>query len=121
MIGQVFELITNNFLFKPKPGEGYKKNDHHLSMLIETLGKIPKNIALGGKKSRNFFNKGGSLINIKDVEENCEPISKILHKEFELSKKDSQEIEDFLKPMLEYDPKKRISARKALEHPWLWS
>ena len=54
-----FELLTNAFLFKPQRGENYKKNEDHLSLMIETLGKMPKNFALSGKNSRDFFNKNG--------------------------------------------------------------
>ena len=30
----VFEMLTNNFLFKPKKGEGYGKSDDHLALMI---------------------------------------------------------------------------------------
>jgi hypothetical protein len=33
--------------------------------MIETLGPIPKKLALSGKKSRKYFNKDGELLNIK--------------------------------------------------------
>lgn len=72
-------------MFKPKPGEGYKKNDHHICMMMETLGKWPKHFALSGKRSKDFFNKSGNLINIKDVEPDSEPISKILMEDFDFS------------------------------------
>ena len=49
------------------------------------------------------------------------PINEILVDDFDFEEKESLAIEDFLLPMLEYDPKKRISAVEALRHPWLWS
>ncbi|KRX00352.1 Protein kinase-like domain [Pseudocohnilembus persalinus] len=116
----VFELITNIYLFKPKKTDEYKKSDHHLCMIQETIGKFPKQFALSGKKSRNYFNKQGQLLRIKDVEELIDPIHKILHEDFELDLEESKKIEEFLLPMLEIDPKKRINAKQALEHPWLW-
>lgn len=61
----VFELLTNNYLFKPKKGPGFGKSDDHLALMIETLGKMNKNLALGGKKSREYFNKNGQLIRVK--------------------------------------------------------
>ena len=61
----VFEMLTNSFLFKPYPGEGFKKNDDHLCMMQEVLGKFPKSFALSGKKSRDFFNKNGVLMKKK--------------------------------------------------------
>jgi serine/threonine-protein kinase SRPK1 len=29
------------------------------------------------------------------------------------------DIDDFLTPMLAFEPKKRVTAREALAHPWL--
>jgi hypothetical protein len=52
----VFEMLTNNFLFKPdKHSNKYSADDDHLALIIETLGKIPKNIALNGKDSKVFY------------------------------------------------------------------
>ena len=67
----VFELLTNSFLFKPHKGEGYKKNEDHLNLMQEALGKIPKNFALSGKRSREFFNKNGVLLHIKSDSFKC--------------------------------------------------
>lgn len=49
------------------------------------------------------------------------PIHELLFHEYDFSEKEALSVESFLMPMLEYDPKKRISAREALRHPWLWS
>lgn len=49
------------------------------------------------------------------------PLREILIDEYDFDEKDALAIEDFLLPMLEYEPKKRISAKDALKHPWLWS
>jgi serine/threonine-protein kinase SRPK3 len=48
----LFELITGDFLFEPRKGESYSKNDDHLAQVIELLGKIPKKFALSGRYSR---------------------------------------------------------------------
>lgn len=51
----VFEMLTNNFLFKPdKHSHKYTADDDHLAQIQETLGKIPKKIALSGKDSKVF-------------------------------------------------------------------
>lgn len=115
----VFEMLTNTFLFKPRKGEDYGKNEDHLALMIETLGKIPKNWALSGKKSRKFFNKNGQLIRIKNIKEYR--IKEILIHDFSFDEKEAAEIEEFLMPMLEFDPKKRIDARTALQSKWLWT
>lgn len=114
----VFEMLTNSFLFKPKKGEDYGKNDDHLALMMETLGKIPKSFALGGKRSREFFNKNGQLIRIKHIKDFS--ISEILIQDFKFEDEEAKKVENFLRPMLEYDPKKRIDARTALKSKWLW-
>ena len=45
----------------------------------------------------------------------------MLVQDFKFKKKDAQEIEEFLLPMLEYDPKKRVNALEVLKHKWLWN
>lgn len=44
----VFELMTNNFLFKPKKMEGISKDEDHLYKMLEVLGPMSKEFALGG-------------------------------------------------------------------------
>ena len=61
----VYELLTNEYLFKPRKGKGYKKSEDHLAQMQEVLGKMSKKFALGGTYSRDFFNKNGQLTNIK--------------------------------------------------------
>ncbi|CAD8194694.1 unnamed protein product [Paramecium pentaurelia] len=115
----VFELLTNDYLFKPRKGKGFKKSEDHLAQMMEVLGKMNKKWALSGSNSREFFNKTGQLINIKDLHPTS--ISKILMTDYGFSYSDANQIEDFLVPMLAFEPKKRITARQALQHPWLWS
>ena len=38
---------------------------------------------------------------------------------YKFSEKDSQDIADFLLPMLAYEPAKRATAQQMLTHPWL--
>jgi serine/threonine protein kinase len=114
----IFELLTGDFLFKPskdRPNE--PKNEKHIALMIATLGPIPKKITQKGKWSRVMFNKNGKLLNCKVPE--AYPISAILEEEYDFSPQDAIEIEEFLKPMLEWEIEKRISAKDALSLPWL--
>ena len=52
----IFELITGDFLFEPRKGETYSKNDDHLAQIMELLGKMPGKIALSGRYSKVNFN-----------------------------------------------------------------
>ena len=34
----IFELVTGEYLFDPKKGKTYRKNDDHLALITETIG-----------------------------------------------------------------------------------
>lgn len=58
---QAFELATGDYLFEPNSGENFSRNDDHLAHIIELLGPIPREICLGGEKSRRYFNRRGAF------------------------------------------------------------
>ena len=64
----IFELITGDFLFEPRKGDNYSKNDDHLAQIIELLGKMPKKFSQAGKYSKKYFNKNGTLRRIKGLQ-----------------------------------------------------
>lgn len=55
----IFEMATGDFLFEPRKGEKYGKNDDHLAQMMELLGRMPKSLALSGIRSRKFFSSAG--------------------------------------------------------------
>ena len=113
----VFELATGDFLFEPRKGETFSKNDDHLAQIIELVGKMPKNFALCGENSKKYFNKWGKLRRIKKL--NYYPLEKVLTNKYNFKKDEAKALSDFLMPMLEYYPYKRATARELLRHPWL--
>lgn len=64
----IFELITGDFLFEPRKGDSYSKNDDHLAQIIELLGKMPNKFAFCGRYSKKYFNKNGNLKRIKGLQ-----------------------------------------------------
>ena len=42
----IFEMVTGDFLFEPRKGNNYDKDDDHLAQMMELLGRMPKNLAL---------------------------------------------------------------------------
>ncbi|KAM9510744.1 SRSF protein kinase 3-like [Guaruba guarouba] len=52
-----FELATGDYLFEPHSGEDYSRDEDHIAHVIELLGEIPRHVALGGRFSREFFNR----------------------------------------------------------------
>lgn len=40
----VFELVTGDLLFEPKSGKDYDRDEDHLALMMELLGRIPKKV-----------------------------------------------------------------------------
>ena len=113
----VFELVTGDFLFQPEKGDTFTKNDDHVAKFIYTLGKMPKNFAKRGEYYNKFFTKEGKLRRIKNRK--FIGLKDILVKKYHFKEFEAQALTDFLMPMLEFYPERRISARELLRHPWL--
>ena len=113
----IFELATGDLLFDPRTGDGYDRNEDHLALIMELLGPIPKSIALGGKHSKDYFNRHGELRHIHKLQ--LWPLDAVLEEKYHFSKQDAQSLTSFLLPMLSYDLKSRITAKEALKHSWL--
>jgi len=112
-----FELLTGDLLFDPREGGNYDRDEDHLAMFQELLGKIPKKIALGGKYSKKFFDRKGNLKHIKQLK--FWPVEEVLHEKYHFSVREAQEISNFVLPLLEYDAKERATAFECLQHDWL--
>jgi hypothetical protein len=112
-----FELLTGDLLFDPRAGEDYDRDEDHLAMFQELLGKIPKRLALEGKYSKNFFDKKGNLKRIKQLK--FWPIQDVLKEKYHFPPEEAQAVADFMVPLLDFDPKTRATALEALQSDWL--
>ena len=118
----VFELITGDFLFNPRPGQGYKKNDDHLALFMEMLGPMPKNMAMQGNMFDHYFQKNPStgkyifrrIHDLKQVD-----LRRLLIYRYQIKPKESEMLADFLLKILKWHPKDRPTAQSMLSHPWL--
>uniref|UniRef100_A0A8C2ETJ4 non-specific serine/threonine protein kinase n=1 Tax=Cyprinus carpio TaxID=7962 RepID=A0A8C2ETJ4_CYPCA len=112
-----FELATGDYLFEPHSGEDYSRDEDHIALIMELLGKIPHKIMPAGKYSREFFSKKGELRHITKLK----PWSlfDVLVEKYGWSAEDAGHFTHFLLPMLEMVPEKRASASECLNHPWL--
>lgn len=87
------------------------------NVTLKTL--IPRQIALGGRYSRDFFNRYGDLRHIRRLR--FWPMNKVLMEKYEFSEQDATELADFLVPILDFVPEKRPTAAQCLLHPWISS
>uniref|UniRef100_A0AAY5EXY3 non-specific serine/threonine protein kinase n=1 Tax=Electrophorus electricus TaxID=8005 RepID=A0AAY5EXY3_ELEEL len=112
-----FELATGDYLFEPHSGEDYSRDEDHIALIMELLGKVPRKVIAAGKYSREFFSKKGELRHITKLK----PWSlfDVLLEKYGWSAEDAGHFTHFLLPMLEMVPEKRASARDCLNHPWL--
>jgi serine/threonine-protein kinase SRPK3 len=90
----VFELLTGDFLFEPRKGYYYDKDDDHLAQMVELLGPMPKNFALSGKNSRRFFDSSGHLRRIRGL--NYWPLHRVLTEKYRFRREESEALADFL-------------------------
>ncbi len=102
-------MITGDFLFEPRKGANYDKDDDHLAQMMELLGRMPKNLALSGKQSAKYFDSSGSLRNIRGL--NYWPLSKVLVEKYRIKESEAVALADFLLPMIQWYPHKRATAR----------
>ncbi|VVB10810.1 unnamed protein product [Arabis nemorensis] len=112
-----FELATGDVLFDPHSGDNYDRDEDHLALMMELLGMMPRKIALGGRYSRDFFNRQGELRHIRQLR--FWPISKVLKEKYDFSEQNANAMADFLNPILEFVPEKRPTAAQCLTHPWI--
>lgn len=104
----IFEMITGDFLFEPRKGQNYDKDDDHLAQMMELLGRMPKNLALSGKNSRKFFDSRGNLRRINGL--SFWPLKKILTVKYMIRESEAFMLADFLMQMLSWNHEKRATA-----------
>lgn len=109
----IFELITGEFLFDPKKGDDYSRDEDHLALMSELLGELPESMRLGeGKYRSQYYNSRGELRSIKDL--HFWNLEDVLHQRYRFTRSKAKEIADFLLPMLEYLPEKRATPTQIL-------
>ncbi|XP_055039972.2 SRSF protein kinase 1b isoform X2 [Misgurnus anguillicaudatus] len=114
-----FELATGDYLFEPHSGEDYSRDEDHIALIIELLGKIPRKLVTNGKYAKEFFTKKGDLRHITKLK----PwgLMDVLVEKYEWSRDEAQNFADFLLPMLDLVPEKRATAAECLRHSWITS
>lgn len=112
-----FELATGDYLFEPHSGEDYSRDEDHLAHIIELAGHIPRNIAMSGKYSKEYFRKTGELRHITKLKP--WPLYDVLTEKYEWDPKTAKDFSDWLMPMLAFDPTERATAMDCISAPFL--
>ena len=113
----VFELATGDLLFDPRSGKEYDRDEDHLALMMELVGRMPRKVATGGKRSREFFTRAGELRHIKSLKP--WPLEDVLGEKYGFGEAEAASMADFLNRMLDFEPGNRATAAEALLHPWL--
>ena len=113
----LFELLTGDFLFDPRSNGEFEKDEDHLAQMIETLGIMPKDWARSGEYSQKLLDANGDLKGIKQLK--IWLLKEVLIEKYRFKPCEAESLSDFMLPMLKFRPEQRITAEKALAHPWL--
>lgn len=74
-------------------------------------------IATGGARSKDFFDKYGDLKRIRRLK--FWSLDQLLVDKYKFPVTDAREFSEFLVPLLDFAPEKRPTAQQCLQHPWL--
>eukprot|EP00887_Chlorella_sp_A99_P000093 scaffold16.g93.t1 len=113
----VFELVTGDFLFEPRAGADYSRDEDHLAQMIELLERMPRSVATTGRFARDYFTREGRLRHIHRLK--FWPLDRVLGEKYKLPPEEAHGLRDFLEPMLNFVPGRRATAAQMLQHPWL--
>ena len=112
-----FELATGDYLFQSQSGDNFTRDEDHLACIIELMGAMPRQIALSGKYSHEFFNKKGKLRHVTYLKPRS--LSSTLMEKYTWEPDIAHSFADWLMPMLSLDPTKRATAEESLTHRFL--
>lgn len=113
----IFELLTGDYLFDPRNGKSYTKDDDHIAQIIELIGPFPRSMLKESYYAREFFNSKDELLRIAKLKPWA--LKDVLIEKYKFSVSDAIEIADFLMPMLALQPELRADAGGMINHPWL--
>lgn len=117
----IFELITSDYLFDPKNGSNYDKNDDHLAQMIELLDKWPSSKLLENcKYTKRYFSKKEDKFTLKKIKNlKVWTLDNVLIEKYHLNIGTSFEVSRFIESFLIFEPWNRVDCGKLLNHEWL--
>lgn len=114
----VFELVTGDYLFDPKRGRTYTKNDDHLASISELIGECKDVPFLKSCDSAaEFYDKRGKLKRVKKLKH--WKLKEILVEKYRIKDTEAVFLARFLERCLKWNPKDRATAQELLNDPWI--
>ena len=114
----VFEMVTGDYLFDPKKGKTYTKNDDHLASIMELIGPCTdRNFLNSCEAAGEFFDKKNKLKRVKKLKE--WRLHDILVEKYRLKDTEALFLARFLERCIKWNPKDRASAQDLLSDPWI--
>mmetsp|Transcript_11244 Transcript_11244/g.24829 ORF Transcript_11244/g.24829 Transcript_11244/m.24829 type:complete len:598 (-) Transcript_11244:323-2116(-) len=113
----LFELATGDYLFDPKACEEYPRDEDHLALTMELLGRMPKRLIDTGTRAKTFFNRSGDLRHIKSLQ--VWGLLEVFVQKYRHDRAEVAPFAEFLGDMLKLDPQDRKSAAELKHHPFL--
>ena len=92
----IFELITGDYLFDPKKGKTYRKNDDHLALITELIGPCHNTSWLqSNPKVWKFYDK--KKMKLKNITKlNQWPLYNVFLEKYRLKDSEAGSLSDFL-------------------------
>ncbi|KAM3134088.1 hypothetical protein pb186bvf_013814 [Paramecium bursaria] len=125
----IFEMLTGEYLFEPRQGPNFSKNEDHLAQIQELLGKFPSDYSTRGAKAKILFPKWNNEKNlIASFLESSKCCDRkvifffLIQKRYRFHPKEAYSFVSFMLPMLHLQPEFRATAeqilRRELVHPF---
>lgn len=123
----VFELITGDYLFDPKKGKTFKKNDDHLALISELIGEMNSKEIEHYKENAeqwdHYFmptNKNKTKFKLERIKSlKPWPLIRVLTEKYRIKETEANLLSKFLMRMLRWVPGDRPTARDLLSDSWL--
>ncbi|KAG6089726.1 hypothetical protein E4U30_008317 [Claviceps sp. LM220 group G6] len=123
---KVVQFVHGYVMFREDPSEEdtWTVEDDHLARIVEILGPIPSSLLKQGCRTAEFFDEQGEFLRIPNLGPTS--LERLLNgdrmpriKPSDMSDDEVVVFIDFVRGMLQIDPKKRKSAAQLLQHEWL--
>ncbi|KAG6106266.1 hypothetical protein E4U14_004698 [Claviceps sp. LM454 group G7] len=123
---KVVEFVHGYIMFREDPSEEdtWTVEDFHLARIVEIFGPIPSSLLKQGCRTAEFFDEQGEFLRIPNLGPTS--LERLLNgdrmpriKPSDMSDDEVVVFIDFVRSMLQIDPKKRKSAAQLLQHEWL--